>query len=106
MNVGRKRFPTSQDRKEDKRCRIKDKRRITIVYVVVCNAAKCDSSSRPLLPLFGAAWRPHLLYPLLEGGGGAKATFDSETKKVVRLEAVRTIPPPCPLPSFQERRGS
>ena len=27
------------------------------------------TSSRPL-PLFGAAWRPHLLYPLCEGGGG------------------------------------
>ena len=65
-----------------------------------------ESSSRPLLPLFGAAWRPHLLYPLLEGGGGVEATFASETKKVVRLEAERTIPPPYPLPSFQERRGS
>ena len=34
-----------------------------------------ESSSRPL-PLFGAAWRPHLLYPLCEGGGGVEDTLN------------------------------
>ena len=34
-----------------------------------------ESSSRPL-PLFGAAWRPHLLYPLCEVGGGVEDTLN------------------------------
>ena len=34
-----------------------------------------ESSSHPLL-LFGAAWRPHLLYPLCEGGGGVEDTLN------------------------------
>ena len=36
-----------------------------------------ESSSRPL-PLFSAAWRPHLLYPLCEGGGELKLVGERE----------------------------
>ena len=45
----------------------------------------------PLPPPFGAAWRPHLLYPLYEGGGGVDFSYflgktGEKSKKICAIQ--------------------